>query len=277
MESKHCLNCDAKLTKVQNFCSNCGQSVKTHRFKLASFFHEAFHAITHADKGLFHLLKELVIRPGLVAREYIGGKRKKYFNPFTFFLILMAMYVFVDTNVNSSETTSNKPLPTRISSIPDPEKRASSEIQYYRAMEARDFMSKHGNLVAMFAIPFFSFFFWLAYYRREYNYSEHLVANLLFVGFANLAFTVVVFPLQGLLKGTPWGVFAVFLGFLLQAFYFSLAYTGFMKLKGFWPVTKIALLSLLGIMLWSIVALSAIAIYAMRSIHFYEYFNFIGH
>ncbi len=276
MESKHCLNCNHSLTKAQNFCSTCGQVASTHRFTIASFFHEGFHAVTHADKGLLYLLKELTIRPGQVAREYIEGKRKKYFNPFTFFLILMALFVFVETFVKSSQINANKPVPASISTIKDPELRTAMEIKHHRTMVARDFITKHGNLLAMFAIPFFALFFWLIYFRRSYNYSEHLVANLMFVTFSNLAFTLIVFPLQGVLRNTPWESMMPLVGLLLQAFYFAIAYKGFLQLKGFWPVTKIAMLSIVGIMLWSLVSLSGIAIYVMRNVHFYEYFRSMG-
>lgn len=277
MENTHCLNCETNLAKTHSFCPKCGQPAKTHRFTFKNFIHEGFHAVTHADKGLFYLLRELTLRPGLVAREYISGKRKKYFNPFTFFLLLMGLFVLVDTFVNSSEMEASKPIPERISAVKDPEIRAALEIKYHRGMVARDFMSKHGSLVAMFAIPFFAFFFKMIYYRRKYNYSEHLVANLMFVAFANLAFTLIVFPLKGVLKDTPWEQLAFIFGFLLQAFYFTLAYKGFMQLKGFWSVTGLFLWSILAIILWVMVSLSGIAIYVTRSIHFYEYFMYIGH
>ena len=276
MENKYCLNCNAALIKSQNFCSQCGQSASTHRFTIVSFFHEGFHAITHADKGLFYLLKELTIRPGIVARAYIDGKRKKYFNPFTFFLLLMALYVFVNTFVGAKELTNSRPMPESISAITDVEVRKSAENQYNRGVEARRFMTKNGNLVAMLAIPFFALFFRTIYYRGRYNYVEHLVANLMFVTLANLAFTLIVFPLQALLIGSPWASMTNILGFVLQAFYFTIAYKGFMELKGGWPTVKIAIFSFIGIMLWAILSISLIAIYVMRSIHFYDYFKHLG-
>jgi len=274
MENTHCLNCNQHLTHTQKFCSNCGQVASTHRFTIASFFHEGFHAVTHADKGLFYLLKELLLRPGLVAREFIEGKRKKYFNPFTFFLLLMALFVFVGTFV--SHDNAKQTIPVGITKIKDPKVRETTIIQYQRAMAAKDFFTKRGNLVAMFAIPFFALFYWLIYYRRPYNYSEHLVANLMFVTFANLAFTLIVFPLQGILRGTPWENLINLVGFLLQAFYYTIAYKGFVQLKGFWPVAKLAFFSLLAIILWVMLSTSAIAIYVVRNLHFYEYFTHMG-
>lgn len=275
MEGKHCLNCNHNLTKTQNFCSNCGQVTSTHRFTIASFFHEGFHAVTHADKGLFYLLKELTIRPGVVAREFIQGKRKKYFNPFTFFLLLMALFVFVNNFMNPDKDE-KRTIPVGITKIKHPVVKQDQLTKYHRAMKARDFMKKNGNITAMFAIPFFAFFFWLIYYRKPYNYAEHLVANLMFITFANLAFTLVVFPLQGILKGTPWIPFIPLLGFMLQAFYYAVAYKGFLQLKGFWSVFKVALSSIISIVLWVILSTSAMAIYVMRNVHFYEYFTQMG-
>jgi hypothetical protein len=276
MDVNQCLNCDTHLSKTQNFCSTCGQAASTHRFTVFSFFHEGFHAATHADKGIFHLLKELAIRPGVVAREYIEGKRKKYFNPFTFFLLLMALFVSAQTLLSSRTTTVEKGVPASITQIRDPQLKETMIIRYHRGMEARAFTAKNGNILAMFAIPLFALYFWLIFYRREYNYPEHLVASLLFVTFANLAFTLVVVPLQLALKGSPWGIWMPMVGFLLQAFYLTIAYKGMMKLKGFWSVSKMALLSVIAILLWAILSASAIAIYVVRSIHFYEYFTHMG-
>ncbi len=276
MDVKNCLNCNTHLNNTQKFCQNCGQTVTTHRFTLASFFHEGFHAFTHADKGIFFLLKELAIRPGAVAREYLAGKRKKYFNPFTFFLLLMALFVFVQTFVKSNEPKARSTVSAEITAIKDPKIKEVALVRYERGIKAREFMTKNGNLVAMLAIPFFAFYFWLIYYRKPFNYSEHLVANLMFVTFANLAFTLIVFPLQGVLRNTPWGTWMPFLGLLLQAFYFTVAYKGMIQLKGFWPVTKIAVFSIIGIILWSVITLSSIAIYIVRNIHFYEHFKYLG-
>jgi hypothetical protein len=79
MSSPTCLNCEENLEISAKFCPQCGQKTDTHRLTIGHIVHDSVHAITHADKGIFHLLKDLAVRPGVVAREYIGGKRKKYF------------------------------------------------------------------------------------------------------------------------------------------------------------------------------------------------------
>src|SRR5688572_10457773 len=88
----NCKNCDSPLDG--NFCANCGQKSEIHRVTFKHFLHEFFHAFTHTDKGILLLMKELITRPGYVAQEYLDGKRKKYFNPLTFLIILSSLYVF---------------------------------------------------------------------------------------------------------------------------------------------------------------------------------------
>jgi len=275
MNDKHCLNCDNEITATQKFCSHCGQTTHVHRFTLTHFFHEVFHAFTHTDKGIFFLIKELFLRPGIVAKEYIAGKRKKYFNPFTFFLILAAFFVF-SSSLSGTIKKEKQDMPERITKIDNDEKREEAIAIYERALKTQQFFIKHGNIVAMIAVPFFACYFWLIFYKRKYNYSEHLVANLMFVSFANLAFSLFVFPLQILLKTTPFASMVYFLGFLLQLVYFVVAYKGLMELKGFWPVTKIVVATIISLILWAVFSQLASAIYVYQNQNFMDYFRYLG-
>lgn len=271
MNPTSCLNCEHPVSSAQHFCANCGQSVKTHRFTLGHFFHEGFHAFTHADKGLLFLLKELAIRPGVVVKEYLAGKRKKYFNPFTFFFILMGFYVLSDS-LKSTDSV-RKPVPVEISKITDVEKKKEVMAMYERRINIQTFFKKRANIVAMFAVPIFAFYYWLIYFRKRYNFAEHLVASLLFVSFANLAFSLLVNPLQAIFRGTALAQYVFLLGFVLQWVYLSVAYSGFFNLKGFWATTGIVVSVLVILMFWFFLSLMTTAIYIYQNSHFMEFFN----
>jgi hypothetical protein len=49
------------------------------------------HALAHMDHSVFSLVRVLFIRPGYVAREYVDGKRKRYFGPFAFLVIVVGL------------------------------------------------------------------------------------------------------------------------------------------------------------------------------------------
>jgi hypothetical protein len=59
-----------------------------HRISMHEVVHDGVHYFTHADKGLPQLVRDLVLKGGVVAREFVNGKRKKYFSPLNFFCSL---------------------------------------------------------------------------------------------------------------------------------------------------------------------------------------------
>lgn len=86
-----CLNCEAPLPAEARFCAQCGQKSATRRLSLQDIAHELWHALTHTDHSVVGLIKALLLRPGLVAAEYVAGHRKRYFNPFTFLVVAVGL------------------------------------------------------------------------------------------------------------------------------------------------------------------------------------------
>ena len=267
-----CLNCQTALDRGEKFCPACGQNAKTHRLTLGHFFHESFHAVTHADKGVFHLLKCLAIRPGSTAREYLQGRRKAYFNPFTFFLLVMGVFVFL--NVYFSPP--HKPIQpddrvlARISSQAG---RQNYIATINRVENVTKFTRTHGNIMAMIAVPYISLFTWLFFRRRGFNYAEHLTANMMFITFSNLFFAVLVFPLKALVTRTQAGPLIVVSGLILQVLYLGWSLNGFLNLRSTGSRLKSFGVSFLAILLWSVLTMVTMAIYIYQSSDFYKFFT----
>lgn len=182
-----CKNC--ANTFEGNYCPNCSQKAETHRFTLKHFAHDFFHAFTHADKGIFFLGKELFIRPGKVAREFNEGKRKKYFNPITYLLLVLALQVYL-ANLSGINTF----YADRIYEMNQSKEVAANSAEFHKIMEVWNTvqrkMYEHGKLVNITLIPILSFFVWLMYRKSESNYAEVLVMNVMYTGQALLIFIV---------------------------------------------------------------------------------------
>ena len=268
----HCLNCEHELTAEDRFCPRCGQKAHTHRLTLVHFFHEFFHAFTHTDKGILHLLKSLALRPGTVAREYMAGKRKKYFNPFTFFLIIMGIFVFTGTVFRKSDIAV-RPDEQVLQRIPSEEGRQQYIATMQRVENVRNFTNKHGNVIAMVAIPFISLLTWLFFRRKGYNYAEHLTANMLFITFSNLLFALLVFPLAGVLKGTA-GLGILYLAaFVVQALYLAWGLNGFLQLKTVGERARSLAVGFSGIVLWVLLSQLVFGIFIYQNRNFLQYFT----
>ncbi|GAB3927918.1 DUF3667 domain-containing protein [Larkinella terrae] len=245
---KECPNCSATLEGTDKFCPNCGQTTSIHRFNLPHIFHEIFHAFTHADKGVLLLLKELAIRPGIVAREYIlEGKRKKYFNPFTFLLLMVGLTLLVNSVFHPyTDRTQNLVKRAEAKQYRSEEMRQRMIGYAERQQNMQTFIEKKNNLIIFLSIPLMAFIFWLFFLRSGVNYAEHLVAQVFFTGFYALVVFVLLTPL---LKTIP-GFWRIQL--LLHVVYLTIAYYRFLPGTRSFGLLKTLGASLLALMTWMV-------------------------
>ena len=166
MHNANCLNCNQSLNDHQKFCDNCGQNTNSHRLSVPHVIHEFFHAFTHADTGIIFLIKALATNPGRMAGEYVEGKRKKYFSPFSFLLICIGFFVLVN-NVIKTYPDPPQPDPKVVAALPTPEARQNYIGIIERTATASKAVNKHANIITLIAIPLYSLILWLFFKKRE--------------------------------------------------------------------------------------------------------------
>lgn len=120
----HCKNCDGENQSHFAYCPGCGQKTTLHRLSMHDLLHEAIHYFTHADKGLLQLIRDLALKKGLVAREFVAGKRKKFFPPLTFFLLVIAVNLFVSTHTDDHVNVDILKQYPQVNAISDPAEKA---------------------------------------------------------------------------------------------------------------------------------------------------------
>jgi Protein of unknown function (DUF3667) len=150
-----CLNCSTAFEG--NFCNECGQKAKTHRFTLHEWMHEIPHSIFHVDSGFFHTFKSLCLRPGKMIREYLDGKRKDYFSPFLYVLVWCGVFIVVSHFVAKTEHQQ-----TEITDL-------KSAIQFIE--------DNYYKIFVVSSILPLSISSFLVFYRSKLNFAEHLVLN----------------------------------------------------------------------------------------------------
>lgn len=177
-----CANCNSLVET--NFCPSCGQKKDIHRISVGHVVHEGFHSVTHADKGFLLLVKELITRPGYVAKEYIEGKRKRYFNPLSFLVISSALLAYFGTITGFMERlTSNS------------QRGARQGSQYWG--EVMHIASTNGKwLTLLLMAPLFALLSWIFFIRKPYNYGENFVLHAFIFGEAAFVRLIVFIPLS---------------------------------------------------------------------------------
>jgi hypothetical protein len=260
MQQSNCLNCGDALPEEKNFCASCGQKANTHRLTLNDIMHDALHAITHADKGFFHVVKELAIRPGIVAREYIAGKRKKYFNPFSLLVIVTGILVLVSSNFKIFGDDSL--ARTETSSV-DATRNINTAKEGFkkRTKQFTDFINNHSNILPFISTPFLSFLFWIFYKKKKLFYAEHLTSMAFFNAFVMIVTALVFGPIIYFTRHL--GTFKILLPLMLlfHVIYFSIAYKQLFIYGGLKGFLKTFGKSLLAIFCWMLFAVAIGTIY----------------
>ncbi len=162
MAQHTCNNCGNTFEK--GFCNQCGQKL-AHRISMKHILHDISHALMHADKGIVHLFVQLFVRPGIVAREYIiDEKRKRYFNPFQYILIIGSIAAFVAVNSHFMEQMTKITIPGNAS---------TRQLAFIDGIIK--FQSKYYNMFVLLQLPFYALSSFLLYRRKhKLNYAEHL-------------------------------------------------------------------------------------------------------
>lgn len=226
-----CANCESVFDS--KFCPNCGQKAEIHRITVKTVVHDFIHAFTHADKGFVLLIKRLVTHPGIVAKEYVAGKRKKYFNPLSFLVITSAInaYVTYSTGYYASMGT-------------PPQQGGGGRRMPAFMIEAFQISNSNGKMLSLIlAAPLLAFCSWLFFTRARYSLAETFVLNSFLIGQSNMFRIVLFVPLFLLFPATSRLNLAAFEFLLL--IYLIIAYWQFFSQHIVWTIVKTILIMVL--------------------------------
>jgi hypothetical protein len=98
-----CKTCETVLQGP--YCHNCGQLAEDFHRSIGHLVVEAFESFFHFDGRLWQTLPGLVLRPGLLTREYLDGKRALQIPPLRLFLVLLLVAFFVGHCAPKNERT----------------------------------------------------------------------------------------------------------------------------------------------------------------------------
>lgn len=247
MHQNKCLNCDSPLTEGDKYCPNCGQKKDTHRLSWHDITHDMVHYFTHADKSIFNLVKELAFQPGVVALEYVEGKRQKYFRPLNFFLIVAGIVVFMTGSFYKHDDSRSRSMEAAASRIQHPAAKQHLLEMAERVRKVNKVTGKYSNVISMVATPLMTLFFW-AVYRKRYNYIESLIGNMYFVAFIMLFYALVIVPVENLVPGL--GMIPLYTFLTIEFLYRGFAYYQFAGKTGAVAMAKAFGISLVIGLFW---------------------------
>lgn len=108
-ESIH--ECSSCGTEYQgNYCPRCGQSSTVDRFSFKKALQHFLDVWGMGNRSMFRSLRDLVLRPGYMIRDYLSGMQSAYFPPFKMFFILLTFFIIIEQGINLDvDSTDSQP------------------------------------------------------------------------------------------------------------------------------------------------------------------------
>ena len=220
-----CKNCGTAL--IDNYCQHCGQKASTKRIEMKWLLHELPHAIWHIEKGFLYNVVQLTKRPGYAVVDYIEGKRKNFFHPISYLLIILAALSFIAyyLEIHWYDPVND----ARMS-----EKTASFWKDYDMSQQL---LTHHYFEFMAIYLPVASLIIWglLLWLKRGYNFAESLVATMFMVAQTFILQTLALF-VAGLIHRTAFtraaDIAGLCMSLLLTLFqFYQLGDTGVSKIN----------------------------------------------
>ena len=97
-ESHQCATCGTRYEG--NYCPRCGQSAQIGHYSFKKAFLLFLDVWGLGNRSMFRTLRDLLLRPGYMIRDYLQGMQMAYFPPFKMFFLLIALSLLVSTGLN---------------------------------------------------------------------------------------------------------------------------------------------------------------------------------
>ncbi|WP_339629695.1 DUF3667 domain-containing protein [uncultured Maribacter sp.] len=92
--TEQCKNCEKTFDSSYEYCPHCGMEA-TDNLTVGVLFSNTIENYFSIDARFFRSFLTLMIRPGVLARRFVDGKRLKYLHPAQFYLFISVVFFFI--------------------------------------------------------------------------------------------------------------------------------------------------------------------------------------
>ncbi len=211
-----CSNCGAQIQG--NFCSSCGQRSSVSVVTFKETFGDLAAGLLSLEAPIWKTIVHLTIKPGTMLTAYLAGKRKSYYKPVSFFIIMSALYLLVRWAIGfdlASDTT------VRVGNIGDGQ----------MLSKARAFFVLNVDKLLFFFVFSMALMLKLFFYKR-YSLAEYFAVSFYMVGVYMLLQTLSITVITFIYNIDQW------YAFVIMGFYFIVAMILLFKRPKFWVALK---------------------------------------
>ncbi len=248
-----CVNCGQQITT--KYCPNCGQPSPPKKLGFSTMWYDFQSRIIGFDGMFPRTLKDLTIRPGKAAKNYIYGNRMMYYGPVGYFFLMITLWLLVASFLNidmkdllnQSSALAAKPV-------------AGSEQERLNGMMFK-LMTENWKIFSFMIIPVMGLMAKVFFRKAPYNFIEHTVLPLYTTGHSYWISAIGLFFVKFSENSTVF-----FLGSLIIVPYYIFACVGFYdyqsKVK---VIVKSFFIYILSLFLYSLIFVIIIMVYILTN------------
>ena len=177
-----CPNCSTAL--LGSHCHECGQKkIDANEYSLKRFIGRAINDFTDLESNkVLRTLAATIFRPGLLAAEYLAGRRGTYLGPLKLYLTFSALYfvfawsVLSDVRGGAAQRIARQPATVSMA------KQRGMDVNAFVA-RIQEKAEKYASALRIFSVLISGTFLAALYFRMRKYYAEHLVFSLYYYSF----------------------------------------------------------------------------------------------
>lgn len=174
------------MPALGKYCSSCGQRTGVDRITFKETIQDFVESTFSIDAPLLITLKFLVVDPGRLFREFLEGKRKKYYKPVAFFILMSVLYLLVRSLIEFD--------PFRDTSVVAVDGDLKGEV-LTRLTKARNFMLLNIDKLLFIFVLTLSLMLKLVFYKKN-SWAEFVAIAFYVIGVYTMLTTLNMFYIQ---------------------------------------------------------------------------------
>jgi len=241
-----CKNCSTAFDG--KFCPNCSQKIVDSRLTIKQIIRDLFQMITNLEKGFWYTMKELFIRPDQVIKEYLSGVTVKYYNPFRYYIIIVAVSGLLQIWLGVFDLQQ--------ATIRETFNPNMTEEELQRQLAYMENVKKFLNIIPLIVLPFIATVFYLVFRKQALNLAEHLVSTTYV--YAQTAI-IGIFLMSSFYFFPEFISYSLPASFLISSLYFAYVYNRLFSMS-FLKAFFLSLLSIMGGFLFMIITMGVVGL-----------------
>lgn len=186
-----------------NYCPRCGQSALVGRYSFRMAFQHFMNVWGLGNRSLFITLRDLILRPGYMIRDYLKGMQMAYFPPFQMLCLLTTLSIAVAYGMNVEGESFNEKRIEQTHAIfddasfdedDDPELNDKLVVAFESIIEAQE---RFPNIMSLISVVFMTLFLYVFFRRSksipDLRLSEFFIAMVIAANMTSLYETVLRF------------------------------------------------------------------------------------